>query len=273
MLTKLEVTTGQGDLLSLPLDDISSGFVVQSIDGMDPVKATLSSTGFAGLDGEQYQSARRETRNIKLQLGLRPDPLVDTVRELRKRLYGFLIPKTQVTLKFYMEDGTSVGIDGVVESFESTIFSQEPVVDISIICYDPDFYDLTSVTITGNSTESNAVTYYTYNGEVETGFVFTLNVNRTLSGVTIYLTDQQGFTRTLDYAGSLVSGDVLVISTVTGDKGATLTHLGTSSSVLYGIDQSSTWLNFKPGTNKLRVYAVGAAIPFTIQFTTKYGGL
>src|SRR5438067_3256109 len=205
MLTQLEVATSQGSLLSLPLSDTSSGFVVQQIDGMDPVKATLSSTGFAGLDGEQYQSARRETRNIKLQLGLQPDPLVDTVRDLRKRLYGYLMPKAQVTLTFYMDDGLTVSIAGVVESFETTIFAQEPSVDISIICYDPDFYVPTPSTLTGNSTESTAVTIVDYDGEVETGFVFTLNVNRTLSGVTIYNTDSNNLTRTLDYAGSLVA--------------------------------------------------------------------
>jgi hypothetical protein len=35
----------------------------------------------------------------------------------------------------------------------------------------------------------------------------------------------------------------------------------------------STWINFFPGTNYIRVYADGAAIPFTIEYTTKLGGL
>lgn len=269
----LEVSTDQGSLLSLPLSDTSNGFVVQKIDGLDPVKATLSSTSFAGLDGEQYQSARRETRNIKLTLGYDPDPLVDTIRTLRKRLYGFFMPKAQIILTFYMDDGLTVSIAGVVETFESAIFDQEPSVAISIICYDPDLKVTTSTTLPGNTTESSAVTVVEYDGEVETGFVFTLNVNRSLSAVTIYHTTPQGKTYSLVYTGSLVSGDVLAISTVTGDKWATLTHLGASSSVLYGIDPTSVWLNMMPGTNKIRVYAAGAAIPYTIQYTVKYGGL
>lgn len=271
MLTMLEVN-GQGGLLSLPLSDISSGFIVQQVDGLDPVKATLSSTAFAGWDGEQYQSSRRETRNIKLQLGLDPDPLVDTVRTLRKRLYSYFLPKSQITLTFYMDDGLTVSIAGVVESFETTLFAQEPSVSISIICYDPDFY-VASETVPGNSTESSAVTFLTYDGEVETGFVFTLNVNRTLSEVTIYNTTPNEGVRSLDFTGSLVAGDVLTISTVTGNKGATLTHLGASSSVLYGVSPQSTWVDLKPGSNQLRIYAVGAAIPYTIEYSTKYGGL
>jgi hypothetical protein len=269
----LDVTTDQGSLLSLPLSDTSNGFVLQKVDGLDPVKATLSSTGFAGLDGEQFQSARRETRNIKVTLGYDPDPLVDTIRTLRKRLYGFFMPKSQITLTFYMDDGLTVSIAGVVESLETTIFDQEPSVAISIICYDPDFKVTTSTTLSGNTTESSAQTVVEYDGEVDTGFVFTLNVNRTMTDVTIYHTTPQGKTYSLIFTGSLVSGDVLSISTVTGDKWATLTHLGTSSSVLYGVDPSSVWLNIKSGTNKLRVYAAGAAVPYTIQYTVKYGGL
>jgi hypothetical protein len=161
----------------------------------------------------------------------------------------------------------------VVESLETTIFDQEPSVAISIICYDPDFKVTTSTTLSGNTTESSAQTVVEYDGEVDTGFVFTLNVNRTMTDVTIYHTTPQGKTYSLIFTGSLVSGDVLSISTVTGDKWATLTHLGTSSSVLYGVDPSSVWLNIKSGTNKLRVYAAGAAVPYTIQYTVKYGGL
>ena len=273
MLTMLEVN-GQGGLLSLPLSDISSGFIVQQVDGLDPVKATLSSTAFAGLDGEQYQSSRRETRNIKITLGLDPDPLVDTVRTLRKRLYSYFLPKSQITLTFYMDDGLTVSIAGVVESFETTIFSQTPSVDISIICYDPDFYDPTPQTLNGNSTESSAVTNLTYDGEVETGFVFTLNVNRTIGEVTIYNTTPNEGIRSLDFTGSLVAGDVLTISTVTGNKGATLTHLGASSSVLYGVSPQSSWVDLKPGLNQIRIYVTGAAgIPYSMQYTTKYGGL
>lgn len=273
MLTKLEVTSGQGSLLSLPLSDISSGFIVQQIDGLDPVKATLSSTAFSGLDGEQFQSSRRETRNIKITLGLDPDPLVDTVRTLRKQLYAYFLPRSVINLTFYMDDGLTVSIAGVVETFESTLFAQEPSVDISIICYDPDFYVPTSSVLAGNSTESSAVTVVDYDGEIPTGFVFTLNVNRTLGDVTIYNTTPNEGIRSLDYTGSLVAGDVLTISTVTGGKGATLTHLGASSSVLYGISPQSSWVDLKPGSNQIRIYAAGTAIPYTISYTTKYGGL
>lgn len=273
MLTKIDVSTAQGDLLTLELDDVSSGLIVQEVEGLDPVKATLVSSDFAGSDGAQYQSGRRETRNIKIRLGLDPDPIHDTVRGLRKRLYGYFSPKSEVTLGFYMNDGLHVNIVGRVESFESALFTQEPVVDISIICYDPDFYDPVVKHLSGSSTSSTVATLVQYDGEAETGIVFTLNVNRTLNDFTIYHTAPDGELHQLDFSGSLVSGDVLTISTVAGDKGATLIHAGTSSSVLYAISPQSKWIEMAPGDNHIAVYAVGAGVPYTIDYVTKYGGL
>jgi hypothetical protein len=147
-------------------------------------------------------------------------------------------------------------------------------VDISVICFDPDFYDSeTSGHTTGVSTSGTAATTISYDGSVSTGIVFTLNVNRTLTDFTIYQTTPSGELRQLDFSGSLVAGDVLTISTVIGDKGATLIHSGASSSVLYAIPPQSNWIQLEPGDNQIRVYASGAGVPYTIDYVSKYGGL
>lgn len=273
MLTKLDVSTSQGNLISFQFDDDDSGFLVQNIDGLDPVKATLTSSSFAGVDGEQYQSARRETRNIKLTVGLEPNPLTDSVRDLRKQLYGYFMPKSEVTLTFYDDDGPTVSIVGRVESFESSLFSQEPVVDISLICYDPDFIDPVIVHLTGNTTSSTSETVVEYDGTVDTGTIITLNVNRTLSDFSIYHQPPNDDLRQLDFSAPLVAGDVLVISSVVGDKGVTLTRGGVQSSLLYGMSPQSSWIEFMPGDNKIRIYAVGAGVPYTLDYLNKYGGL
>lgn len=273
MLTKLDVSTSQGDLISFQLDDDASGFLVLGIEGLDPVKATLVSSSFAGVDGEQYQSARRETRNIKLIVGLDPDPLTDSVRGLRKRLYGFFMPKSEVTLTFYDDEGPTVNIVGRVESLESPLFTQEPAVDISIICYDPDFTDPTSVHLTGTTTSGTLQTAISYDGTVDTGTVITLNVNRTMSDFTIYHQPPNDDLRQLDFSAPLVAGDVLTISSVTGDKGVTLNRGGTISSLLYGMSPQSSWIELMPGLNNISFYATGAGVPYTIDYVNKYGGL
>lgn len=275
MIVKFEARNKQGDLLSLQLDDDSDSYLVQDIDGLGPVKATLVSSSFAGLDGEQYQSSRREARNIKVQLGLNPDPAaLETYDSLRNDLYKFFMSESKTSLRFYKESGLYVDIPGVVESCDPSIFTQEPAMDISIMCFDPDFYDPNPVHLTTGSTTSGATTtVIPYAGSVDTGIVFTLNVNRTLSGFTLYHTPPNDSVRSLDFSGSLVSGDVLVISTVPGSKGVTLTRSGVQSSMLWAVSPQSNWLALEQGSNEFRAYATGAAIPYTLDYTTKYGAL
>ncbi len=273
MLYKVEALNPQGAMLSLQLDDVTDGFIVDDIQGLDPVKGVLVSSSFASIDGAQYQSSRREVRNILLTLALEPYLASDTVRVLRQRLYDFFMPKRPVTLRFYLEDGLIADLSCRVETCESQFFTQEPKVDISLIAFDPDFVELTPETISGNTTSTTTETAVTYTGTVETGFVLTLNVNRTITQFTIYLRSPDDVVKSFDFAGSLVSGDVVTISSVAGSKYVNLLRGSTTSSILYAMSPQSSWLEFDRGVNNLRVYATGAAIPYTIEYITRHGGL
>ncbi len=273
MLTKVEVRTSQGNLLVLPMEDILDGLLIEEILGLDPVKATLVSSSFAGLDGEQYHSSKRDPRNIKLKLALEPDFAIDTAQDLRNRIYDFFMPKSEVSLRFFMASGLVVDITGRVETCEAPQFTQEPVADISVMCFNPDFAALNSVKVSGVTVSSNTETGIPYPGTVETGVVFTLKPNRPLNEFSIYHNPPNGNVRMLEFATALVAGDVLTISTVTGDKGATLLRNGVGIPVLYGISPQSSWLELEKGNNGLTVYAVGTPIPFDIEYVAKYGAL
>lgn len=273
MLTLVEARNIQGSLLSLPLDNVSGGYSLRDILGLDPVKATIVSSSFAGVDGAQYQSARREERNIKLKLGLEPDYITTSVRDLRLKIYNFFMTKSKVDLRFYDSSGLVVDIMGYVESCDTPLFSDEPGVDVSILCLDSDFIDLASVVTNGSSTSGTMETLYHYNGSVETGFTFALNINRALTEFTIYHRGPDGVLRSMDFADSFANGDVLTISTVTGSKSVLLTRAGSTSSLLRAKSPQSGWLELLNGDNYIRIYATGAAIPYTITYTTRYGGL
>lgn len=273
MLTLVEARNTQGSLLSLPLDNISGGYSVQEILGLDPVKATIVSSSFAGVDGSQYQSARREDRNITLKLGFEADYITTSVRDLRMKLYNFFMPKSKVDLRFYDSSSLIVNISGWVESCGAPLFSAAPGVDISILCLDSDFLDLTPVVTNGMSTSGAAETLYHYNGSVEAGINFVFNIDRALTEFTIYHRGPDGLLRTMDFAASLASGDVFTLNTVTGSKGVTLTRAGSNSSLLRAKSPQSGWVELLNGDNYIRVYAVGASIPYTITYITRYGGL
>lgn len=273
MLTKVEIRNSRGNLLVLPLENPTSGFPILDIQGLGPVKATLVSSSFAQLDGEQYQSSRRETRNLVFTIGFDPDYSVDSVQAMRMRLYSYFMTKSEINMEFFMDNLLVVDISGRVETCEPTIFDREPAMTVSVMCFDPDFVDPLPVLVDGNTTSTDTETLYSYEGTVETGIRFTLNVDRTLGEFTIYQRRSDFALRSLDFSASLIAGDVLRISTVTGNKFATLTRSGTESSILYGVAPQANWLELPPGDNFIRVYAEGAAIPYSIGYDVKYGGL
>lgn len=274
MLTQVDISTAAGSLLSIPVMGVETGLIVQDIEGLDPVKATLVSSSFAAQDGEQFYSSRREARNINLTLGLEPDYVTDQVQDLRRRLYSYLMPKSKVTLTFFMNGTENYQIEGVVESLETTIFAREPAVVVSIMCYDPDFKDPDFEFLSGNSTNGFTEVPINYTGTVETGMRFVVDLNQTLDQFTIYHRVPDGSIRVLTFAYSMLSGDAIVIDTRPGLKEATLTRGASDSSVLYGISPQSVWLQLEPGLNQIRVYVNKVTpVPWELSYNTRYGGL
>jgi hypothetical protein len=275
MLTTVEARSPKGDVIIFPLEDDSSGFRVAKIEGLGPVKANLVSSGFANSDGEQYQSSRREARNIKISLELDPFSEVETVRSLRNKLYRVFMTESEVKLSFVLEGGPTVDIVGRVETCDIDHFTQEPMADISVMCFEPDFIDPIGVVSPGFTVndETNSMVIE-YDGSVETGIQLVLNVDRALPEFVVYHVLPNDEIQTLEFDNyPLEAGDVLTISTVFGSKGATLVRAGTSSSVLYGVSPQSKYIELLPGDNGIRVYAAGAPIPLTVSYVTKYGGL
>lgn len=273
MLESVEVRTTQGTLLQLPLEDMTSGIFIDDIEGLGPVKTNIVTTKQTHRDGERRQSSSRESRTIKLRLGLQPDYIFDSVSDLRNRIYGFLMPSSIVSLRFIMSDGLSVDISGEVESCEPAIFTKEPAIDVIIMCFDPDFVDQVPVTQTGTTTDQTTETTIRYDGSVETGFELILRVNRTLTAFTVYNRTPDNVTQILDFANPLSIGDVLTISTIPGAKGATLLRANNESSRLYAVSTQSSWIKLKPGINYFRIYSTGAGVPYDLLYTKKYGGL
>lgn len=274
MLERVEVVTSQGAVLNLPLGDISSNLQITSIDGLDPVKVSIASSSFAQLDGAQYQSSRRETRNIKLQISLRPDYNGSTVRSLRQELYQYFMPKTEVNLGFFMLDENGVRATGRVESFETALFTKDPAVDISIICFDPDFYDPAPEVMSGMSTadDEEEIDLF-YAGSVDTGIVINLSPGRDVNEFTLYNRPSNGRLQMLNFVGDLMASDSLEISTVPGNKYLTRDGQLNAGSMLYAVSPQSNWIKLVPGMNHIRLYSEGSEFPYTLTYMNRYGGL
>lgn len=141
MIKTVTVTNYLGESLTLELSNpFDIGINVRSIEGIGPPKGNVNYTEIASGDGGQFNSARASIRNITMQLGLMPVP---TVEESRHRVYKYFPLDQQVTLRFET-DKRLCEITGWVEECEPDIFSDDEVVDISIVCPDPYFYSVDS---------------------------------------------------------------------------------------------------------------------------------
>lgn len=273
MLSVVEVIGSQGSFLRLPLDEETGGISIEDIEGLGPVKATLVSSSFANLDGAQFHNSRREPRNIKIRFGLSPDYANQDTQDLRNRLYEFFMPKTEVKLRFISHTGFAVDISGVVEDFPTALFSQEPTVEIVLICFDPSFRSVQEFVFEAGTTSGTDEVVLNYTGTVETGILFAILPNRSISDFTIHHRPPDGTLRTLSFSAPLVLNDRVEINTNPGSKRVTLKRSNVESSLLYAQSPQSDWITLQPGSNRLRVAVSGAAIPYSIRYMAKYGGL
>ena len=289
MLTKVEIKTAQGLFLELKLNKPTNGYQIRDINGLDPSKASVISSAFALLDGAQFQASRRETRNLMFTIGLTPDHVSNSAASLRAGLYGFFMPKSKITMLFYMEGWPVVSLVGYVESFGTAIFSSDPVIVISVLCMEPNFAGLDPIIVKDPDDPAPTIGFETktaaqitggalaasipYAGSIETGFLFSMTVTAarpTLNGFSIL----RG-TESLVFVGPLAAGDRIAISTVAGSKYATVTRSGTTTpvSILYALAPNSDWINLHPGSNDLLVKAEGDAILWELSYYNRYGGL
>lgn len=276
MLEKIKFTSVQDEVLILPLYDPTEGLFIEKIDGLDPVKATLVSSGYATLDGAKYHTGRREPRNIVIQLGLETQNISESVFDIRSRLYKVFMPKTEVHMTFYDNYGKlTVDIVGYVETFESDLFAKDPTAAISIMCFDPDFYNPTPVVHRGRTADNSDEIEIDYEGTVDTGLLFSLQLYAPMPEFTIFHRTNNSRVRlnVMLFNQPLLGGDLLEINTVSGSKFVMRTRGGDRTSVIYGISPSSDWLELQPGKNYIRVLAQPYEQPFSITYTRKYGGL
>ena len=87
-------------------------------------------------------------------------------------LYKYLLPEQWTRLRFFSDHLPTVDIAGVVETFEPNIFSQDPEIQVSILCPKPDFVDIEATFLTGTVDSGGTIDELEidYIGTVATGF-------------------------------------------------------------------------------------------------------
>lgn len=278
MLQQVDIETSSGHDLSLILGDTSSGIILAGIQGLDPVKATLTSTNFAMRDGTQHQAAKREPRDIVMQMRLDSRYGGGSVSEIRRELYRVFMPKNELHMVFHPTNGPSLETRGHVEDIQAPMFTKDPGLGVSIHCNDPDLIDPIPVSFAAEGYPGGMfMVDVEYEGSVASGIELDVYISGsgTGNGFVLQQVTPRGDTRSLIFSASIQTGDIIEINTHPGQKSVNVVRGGTSTSILYGLDPQSQWPMLEPGTNRIGVQVTGGTHQsyYEVDYYNRYGGL
>lgn len=260
----------------LPSDDPVQ---IRNIDGLGPVKAELSSTPFGSGDGELYQGGSVGKRNVVLNLGLNPNWTEQSMAALRQLLYAYFMPKQWIKLRFFSDHMPTVEIEGIVESCDPNMFSQDPEMQVSVLCHKPDFIDPDAVILKGLVDDGTTEYAFEYEGNIPTGIE--LRVDRTPENVSY--TGPLAVTITNGGVPQRFSIDPVTINTVKSFKLSSVKNRKKVSNIaiadseatnlLYNATSGFVWPEVSPGENFLTVVADEPGQAWTLAYFKRFGGL
>jgi hypothetical protein len=281
VITRIEVFSAQADAPELPLGGFapnSDTVQVRNIDGLGPVKANLSSSPYSTGRGEFFQGSSTGTRNIVLTLGLNPDWVDQTVSSLRRLLYSYFMTEQWVKLRFFMDDHPTVDIEGIVEGCEPNIFSQDPELQVSIICHQPDFVEPDVIQLGGyvpNSLTDGNVTenVLNYEGSVPSGFelkILATEFKPSYSDRIVVVNRSQSF----DIDPVEIDADHhFRLVTIKTARAVETVATAESNSLLKHMTSLSKWVEFKPGENIFSIGALESGLAWELRYSNRFGGL
>lgn len=277
MLTAVHIYRSETEHFDLTIGGAGS-FKITNIDGLDPVPAVYNNVNLGDVGRANYGYGAIGTRTIKFHIALEPAWAAGVrVQELRNLLYSYFPVETLLSLRFFDSVLGEVKIEGKVEEISPIIFTDEPTVQVSVLCAKSQFESVTEtvianlpLTASGDYRESTIA----YEGTAQTGFRYEV---ATPSGPVDYIS-APGIS--LGYAPDLQAGQKALFSTVWDDR--YLKYNTTGSTIVDYSDEAYFFSeredHFLPGSNLVRflVY-IGSTVPnFTVQnvrWFNKYSSL
>ena len=260
------------------LSTTANQYMTSKIDGLNPPAGTISTSTYAGMDGSYLNNAFIEKRNLVICFEMRG---ID-IEKRRHLLYRVVKPSRYIKV-YYKTAGIDVYTEGYVETCEVSNFDALTSGQISIICPDPYWYS--TVAIYAYYSQVTGAFHFPF---PESDAPFSLGVYSTTDNITIQNDgDETGFTirieassdetvpeiaaytptiynantgEYLQIKGDILKGDVITITTKTGNKTVTLTRNGVDSNIINRLVSGSTWLSLREGKNTFHVQAVRGVI-------------
>lgn len=257
----LENETGQ----QIDLSRTANRFMFSKIEGLNPPAGTISTSSYAGMDGSYLNNAFIEKRNVVIPFEMRGF----NVELRRHELYKVVKPSRYIKI-YYSTKNISVYAEGIVETCEMENFEMLTKGQISIVC--PDIYWYSTVTQIAEYSRITGAFHFIFPdndepfpiGKYNTQNIMTIVNDGDEVGFTLEISGGPAKNPTIYNAvtdeymqilGEIKEGDVISITTKTGNKTVTLEREGVVTNIINRLVSGSTWLTLRPGENKFYVRA------------------
>lgn len=273
-----------GQVLELTHND---AYAVKSILGLDPPDGIINTVRNAGQDGSVFNSAYMDERVITITLAINYPAEINRIN-----LYKYFKIKYPIKIR-YMNGSRNVWIIGYTQSVQIAYFDKKETAQITVRCPDPYFNDEK----TTMQEMSNVLPLFEFpfdieetdpvemsrielgreqiisNGsDVPIGMKIRIYASGNVVNPQIYNVRTGEFLKILD---TIITGDVIEISTMKGSKSAIRYREGVKTSMIGYFAEGSVWLQLLPGENVMSMYAeVGAEnLYIDITSTDQYEGV
>lgn len=257
----LENETGQ----QIDLSRTANRFMFSKIEGLNPPAGTISTSSYAGMDGSYLNNAFIEKRNVVIPFEMRGF----NVELRRHELYKVVKPSRSIKI-YYSTKNISVYAEGIVETCEMENFEMLTKGQISIVC--PDIYWYSGETQIAEYSRITGAFHFIFPdndepfpiGKYNTQNIMTIVNDGDEVGFTLEISGGPAKNPTIYNAvtdeymqilGEIKEGDIITITTKTGNKTVTLEREGVVTNIINRLVSGSTWLTLRPEENKFYVRA------------------
>ena len=247
------------------LSTTANQYMTSKIEGLNPPAGTISTSSYAGMNGSYLNNAFIEKRNVVISFAMRGIG----IEKRRHQLYHVVKPSRYIKI-WYKAANIDVYAEGYVETCEVSNFEQQISGQISILC--PDIYWYSTETQIAEYSRVKGAFHFVCPdndepfpiGMYNTQDIMTINNSGDEVGFTLEISGGPAKNPTIynaltdeymQISGDIQKGDVITITTKTGNKTVLLEREGVVTNIINRLVSGSTWLNLKTGENKFYVRA------------------
>lgn len=264
-------------------------FQLDNVTGLNPPAASISLTENVG-DGDEFQHSRTGRRNIVINIHIKG--LVD---DNKNEIYQVI--QTGKYIKLYISTKSkNVWIEGYVESNEIDDFTNDTICQISVLCPDPWFKDVSESINSINTVQPKfhfpfaivePIPFSVYEtiqilnlinaGNVESGMTIEIAARGTIVNPIVYNRETTEFIGlgTSEQPYIMEAGDKVVITTHTNNKKIKLVRNAVETNIFNYLTPKSTFLKVMPGDNVFTYSAEDGDeyIDITFKHYSNYEGI